>query len=72
MAFDIGTFVFKLPEEHNKYNDIKKWINEHNIEWDEDYYVYNKVNDIIYGDVNVYIVLDMDRWPQWYYGKNPF
>ena len=72
VPFDIGIFVFKLPEEQHKYNDIKKWIKDCNIDSDEDYYVTNKINGVIHGDVNVYIVLDTDRWAPWYYGKNPF
>ena len=37
VPFDIGIFVFKLPEEQHKYNDIKKWIKDCNIDSDEDY-----------------------------------
>ncbi len=72
VPFDIGVFVFKLPEEQDKHNDIKKWICDCHIDWDEDYYISNNINGVIYGDVNVYLVLEMDRWPRWYYGKNSF
>ncbi len=70
--FDIGTFVFKLPEEQYKYDRTKKWINDNHIEWDEDFYIHREINGVLHGDVNVYIVLDMDCWPLWYYRKNPF
>jgi hypothetical protein len=70
--FDIGVFVFKLPDEWNKYYDIKKWIKDCNIDSDEDFYITNKIDDVIYGEVNVYIILDMDTWPSWYCGKSPF